>query len=278
MRKLLFLLPLFLIGCVTLPPSRQSASFSDCFYEKSQLSSCVNGGGLVHVQLTQPPGGITGNLPPWVGGNGSTGQVLTSRGALLAPTFQAAAAGGTPAGSTGQVQYNNAGAFGANSGFTYNGSNSITVSDQVNAVRVNVTGVTAPTTGIYFPGSNRLAFSTGGIERGSFGSTGFLGLNFGMGSGGTKFTTTGCSISATTGGGTAGTFTLGANTCTVVVTLNGAASIAANNGWTCQAHDRTAPTVLIGGESSATTTTASFTIPAGAGTSDVISFSCTGLL
>jgi len=98
----------------------------------------------------------------------------------------------------------------------------------------------------------------------------------GMISGGTKFTTSGCSVSATTGGATAGIFTLGANTCTVVITMNGATGITAPNGWTCQAHDRTAPTVLIGGESSSTTTTASITIPAGAGATDVISFSCIG--
>jgi hypothetical protein len=93
---------------------------------------------------------------------------------------------------------------------------------------------------------------------------------------GTKFTTTGCSISATTGGASAGTFTLGANACTAIVTMNGATGMTAPTGWTCQANDRTAPTVLIGGESSSTTTTASFTIPAGAGATDVISFSCTG--
>jgi len=92
--------------------------------------------------------------------------------------------------------------------------------------------------------------------------------------GATKFTTSGCSISATAGNGTAGTFTLGANTCTAIVTLNGATGMTAATGWTCQAHDRTAPTVLIGGESSSTTTTASFTIPAGAGATDVISFDC----
>lgn len=95
-------------------------------------------------------------------------------------------------------------------------------------------------------------------------------------SGGTKFTTSGCSVSSTTGGAAAGVFTLGANTCTVVITMNGATGATATNGWSCQAHDRTAPTVLIGGESSSTTTTASITIPAGAGATDVISFSCTG--
>jgi hypothetical protein len=91
---------------------------------------------------------------------------------------------------------------------------------------------------------------------------------------GTKFTTSGCAISSTAGGATAGTFTLGANSCTAVVTFNGAAGTAALNGWTCQAHDRTAPTVLIGGESTSTITTASIPIPAGAGATDVISFRC----
>ena len=92
---------------------------------------------------------------------------------------------------------------------------------------------------------------------------------------GTKFTTSGCAVSSTTGGATAGIFTLGANSCTVVITMNGASGLTATNGWTCQAHDRTAPTILIGGESSSNSTTASITIPAGAGATDVISFSCT---
>jgi hypothetical protein len=95
---------------------------------------------------------------------------------------------------------------------------------------------------------------------------------------GTKFTAvgTGCTVGATSGAGTAGTFTLASGPCTsVVVTLNGATGVTATTGWSCPAHDRTAPNVLIGGESSSTTTTASFTIPAGAGTSDVISYSCT---
>jgi hypothetical protein len=98
---------------------------------------------------------------------------------------------------------------------------------------------------------------------------------YGFQSTGTKFTTSGCSISSTTGGGTAGTFTLGANSCTAVLTMNGATGATATNGWSCQAHDRTAPTILIGGETSSTTTTASIAIPAGAGATDVISFSCT---
>lgn len=92
---------------------------------------------------------------------------------------------------------------------------------------------------------------------------------------GTKFTVSGCSNSATTGQANIGTITLGANTCTLVITPNGATGNAtASNGWHCEAHDRTAPTIYIGGESSSTTTTASIIIPAGAGATDVISFKC----
>lgn len=92
---------------------------------------------------------------------------------------------------------------------------------------------------------------------------------------GTKFTTTGCSISATSGTATSGTFTLGANSCTAVITPNGATGTGSiYTGWSCSAWDQTAPTVLIGGNSSSTATTASFTIPAGAGATDVIGFNC----
>ena len=94
-------------------------------------------------------------------------------------------------------------------------------------------------------------------------------------SGGTKFTTSGCSVSSTTGGATAGIFTLGANTCTVVITMNGATGLTAPNGWSCAAHDRTTVADLVGGESSSTTTTASITIPVTTGSTDVISFACT---
>ncbi len=94
-------------------------------------------------------------------------------------------------------------------------------------------------------------------------------------SGGTKFTTSGCSVSSTTGGGAAGKFTLGANTCSVVVTINGATGATAANGWACHASDQTAPTVLIQ-QSASSTTTATLSVPAGAGTTDVISFLCVG--
>ena len=57
-------------------------------------------------------------------------------------------------------------------------------------------------------------------------------------------------------------------------TMGGVRGHGTNRMVILKAHDRTAPTVLIGGESSSTTTTASITVPAGAGTADVISFAC----
>ena len=55
-----------------------------------------------------------------VSGLGTATYVLTSNGAGALPTWQAAAGGGggTPGGSSGQMQYNNAGAFGGCSGAT----------------------------------------------------------------------------------------------------------------------------------------------------------------
>jgi hypothetical protein len=92
---------------------------------------------------------------------------------------------------------------------------------------------------------------------------------------GTKFTTSGCSVSATTGGAWAGKMTLGANTCTVVITLNGATGVTAPNGWTCGENDETTAAGNTGlYESGSTATTASLVVPATAGTTDVIDFSC----
>lgn len=92
---------------------------------------------------------------------------------------------------------------------------------------------------------------------------------------GTKFTTSGCSVSSTTGGASAGTLTLGANNCSLVITINGATGATAPNGWVCQIDDQTAPTILIG-QTSTTTTTATFSVPVTAGATDVLQFGCTG--
>lgn len=92
---------------------------------------------------------------------------------------------------------------------------------------------------------------------------------------GTKFTTSGCSVSSTTGGAAAGTFTLGANTCTVVITINGATGLTAPTGWACSAEDATAVLVLVS-QSASSSTTASLSVPATAGATDVIRFLCMG--
>lgn len=133
----------------------------------------------------------------------------------------------------------------------------------LNVGRLQLSGTTAPTIGFYTATSTATAITS---------SAPLVNV-------GTKFTAvgTGCTIGATTGGHSAGLFTLAAGPCTsVVVTMNGATGSTSLNGWTCQAHDRNTSTALIGGESSSTATTATFTIPVGAGTTDVISFSCTG--
>jgi hypothetical protein len=92
---------------------------------------------------------------------------------------------------------------------------------------------------------------------------------------GTKFTTSGCSVSATTGGATAGKLTVGANTCSVVITMNGATGLTASNGWSCKANDETtaaANSLLYFSTNNATTATLS--VPSTAGTTDVIDFHC----
>ena len=93
---------------------------------------------------------------------------------------------------------------------------------------------------------------------------------------GTKFTTTGCSVSATAGGAAAGTYTSGtAGTCTVVITINGATGTTAPNGWYCHATDlTTAADALLQKQTASSTTTA--TISGTTALGDVVAFSCTG--
>lgn len=92
---------------------------------------------------------------------------------------------------------------------------------------------------------------------------------------GTKFTTSGCAVSSTAGGATAGTFTIGANSCTVIVTMNGATGLTAPTGWACAVEDTSALTVLIS-QSASSSTTASFPVPVTAGATDVFKFFCMG--
>ena len=99
-------------------------------------------------------------------------------------------------------------------------------------------------------------------------------LTSGVYSAGTKFTTTGCSVSATTGGAQAGTYTSGTTgTCTVTVTFNGTTGSTAPNGWACDAQDVTTPSDAQA-ETTTTQTTAVISGPTTSG--DVIRFKCIG--
>jgi len=95
-------------------------------------------------------------------------------------------------------------------------------------------------------------------------------------SGGTKFTTSGCSVASTTGGGSAGKMTIGANACSVIITMNGVTGLTAPNGWSCKANDETAVAANATLYFSANNqTTATLSVPSTAGTTDVIDFHCT---
>ena len=140
-------------------------------------------------------------------------------------------------------------------------------------------------TGIYFPTVNQIALCANGVCMTLNGggavvfpnlTAGVLGL-FSNASGQvvnitTKFTATGCSLSATVGSGNVGRFTSGTTgTCTAVITINGATGLAAPNGWNCWASDRTTPAdVIIQTADSTTTATISGTTVSG----DIISFGC----
>lgn len=94
---------------------------------------------------------------------------------------------------------------------------------------------------------------------------------------GTKYTATGCSLSATAGGATSGEFTSGTSgTCTVVVTM-GTSTIAAPTRWVCVANDLTTGLNVATGaglilQSAGTTTTATLSGITVSG--DLINFSC----
>jgi hypothetical protein len=69
------------------------------------------------------------NVAPWTWtfptGPGTAGQVLSTNGSGVTTWVTQSGGGGTPGGANGQVQFNNAGAFGADASFTYAGLGSL---------------------------------------------------------------------------------------------------------------------------------------------------------
>ena len=57
-----------------------------------------------------------------------------------------ASSGGTPGGSDTQIQYNNSGSFGGDSGFTTNGSGSVTITGDLDVDNININGNTITST------------------------------------------------------------------------------------------------------------------------------------
>lgn len=151
------------------------------------------------------------------------------------------------------------------------------------AFRVTNTGIIGASSTSAFNGGNDVGWDRAaanvweadtGLAQNSLGSVRAASFQ----SAGTKFTATGCtSITSTVGGATAGQFVIGASTCTVVITMNGATGLTAPNGWACGATDETTAAGNTGLYfSSHNTTTATLTVPATAVASDVIVFRCNG--
>jgi hypothetical protein len=103
------------------------------------------------VSATNGGTGEAGTLTGVLKGNGASAYTTALAadiyglwsGACSSSTFLrgdgacASVGGGTPGGSNTQVQYNNSGVFGGNSGFTYDGSGSITLTGRVSAAGTN---------------------------------------------------------------------------------------------------------------------------------------------
>jgi hypothetical protein len=94
---------------------------------------------------------------------GTTGQVLTSQGPNAAPIWAAGGGGGSAAGSTGFVQFNNAGAFTADGGFFWDNTNK----------RLSINSGSTPTEALVLGGRIRMG-STGYILADNNGSRQFF--------------------------------------------------------------------------------------------------------
>jgi hypothetical protein len=133
----------------------------------------------------------------------------------------------------------------------------------------------------YFTNGTNTGISAGSTQVLTFSST-VTTANVPVMVNGTAFTITptGCTPSATSGGPFGGTITLAAGPCTsIVVTMNGATGFTATHGYDCNVGDQTAQAagtwIPRWGQTANTATTATIPIPAAAGATDVISFTCT---
>ena len=168
--------------------------------------------------------------------------------------------GGTPGGSDTQVQYNNAGAFGGNANLIWDNTNKFLKiasgsSSNPGAIIGPQTGGSgygglwagnaSPGGGSYFlawsdSGADNYVKSLGDLAlQASSGSinlqTPKTTINGGFQSVGTVPGISGCSAGTQTGGAIAGTFTIGATSCSVTLSF----AMTAATGWSCHINDRT---------------------------------------
>jgi hypothetical protein len=107
---------------------------------KGTLRLSGSSSGYVGLAPAAAAGSTTYTLPA---ADGTSGQALTTNGS---GTLSWAASGGTPGGSTTQIQYNNAGAFAGTAGFTYDSANLILTAQNIvtsNGIHVNGTTVSS---------------------------------------------------------------------------------------------------------------------------------------
>lgn len=133
----------------------------------------------------------------------------------------------------------------------------------LNAANMNLdTSISRSAAGVLAVGSGTGAATTGRLKASAYMSVG------------TKFTSNaGCTESATTGGASAGKFTVGQNTaCTIVITMGDTAT--SPNGWSCGFSDETAVPAVALRQTASTTTTASILMTVA--TNDVVNFHCVG--
>lgn len=134
--------------------------------------------------------------------------------------------------------------------------------------RLNLGGVTSSFGALQTNGTETDSELADGSNQAAFGASGFI-------SRGTKFTTSGagCTVTATTGGATAGSFTTSTlGSCVTTITMNGATGLTAPNGWSCSVSDIISGAAGAQSGSTATTATLKITVTTG----DTVNFYCMG--